>query len=336
MTAGVVGRRRSWQPWAARRRGVVATRRGRMGGVPAADEGRRQRGGGLAAVAATTERRRPSTTTQRREQPRDAVAAAHRPRHPVRPRTMRLQHRSAPIGARRRQDLRHRQPPTAGQIRRLTRSRTTCVDGAWRSRFGRHVAAARRGRARGVVLAQRPSVPSWPCIVAALAELRFPQVAELLVGAIDPRAADRRHRAARPPPAPRHRPGVATEVAEATVAERGDEVDAWLLPPLAYSKSERARLGPRHDLALGHRPSSAVLDDLGRCAAMTPARRLVLFNGHGGNSALLGVALRELRLPPRPAHVPRPSRACLADQGGGSTAPRSWAWASTAAPTRRR
>ena len=31
----------------------------------------------------------------------------------------------------------------------------------------------------------------------------------------------------------------------------------------------------------------SVLDDLGRCAAITPARRLVFLNGHGGNSALL-------------------------------------------------
>jgi creatinine amidohydrolase len=40
----------------------------------------------------------------------------------------------------------------------------------------------------------------------------------------------------------------------------------------------------------------AVLDDLGRCIATTPAKRLVFLNGHGGNSALLNVANRELRL----------------------------------------
>ena len=40
----------------------------------------------------------------------------------------------------------------------------------------------------------------------------------------------------------------------------------------------------------------AVLDDLGRCVATTPAQRLVFLNGHGGNSALLNVANRELRL----------------------------------------
>jgi creatinine amidohydrolase len=39
-----------------------------------------------------------------------------------------------------------------------------------------------------------------------------------------------------------------------------------------------------------------VLDDIGRCVATTAARKLVFFNGHGGNSALLGVANREVRL----------------------------------------
>jgi creatinine amidohydrolase len=40
----------------------------------------------------------------------------------------------------------------------------------------------------------------------------------------------------------------------------------------------------------------AVLDDIGRCVATTPAKRLVFLNGHGGNSALVNVANREIRL----------------------------------------
>jgi creatinine amidohydrolase len=40
----------------------------------------------------------------------------------------------------------------------------------------------------------------------------------------------------------------------------------------------------------------AVLDDIGRCIATTAAKRLVFLNGHGGNSSLLSVANRELRL----------------------------------------
>ena len=63
----------------------------------------------------------------------------------------------------------------------------------------------------------------------------------------------------------------------------------------------------------------AVLDDLGRCVATTPAQRLVFLNGHGGNSALVNVANRELRLHHGLmtflAHPGLP-----ADQGGSSPA----------------
>ena len=88
---------------------------------------------------------------------------------------------------------------------------------------------------------------------------------------------------------------IVSAAAEAVVADRGDDLDLWLLPPLAYGKSNE------HAWAAGTVWLSvttllSVLDDIGRCAAMTPARRLVLLNGHGGNSALLGVACRELRL----------------------------------------
>ena len=40
----------------------------------------------------------------------------------------------------------------------------------------------------------------------------------------------------------------------------------------------------------------AVLDDIGRSLATTAARTLVFVNAHGGNSALLQVACRDLRL----------------------------------------
>jgi creatinine amidohydrolase len=88
---------------------------------------------------------------------------------------------------------------------------------------------------------------------------------------------------------------VADAVGRAAVQEAGDELDAWLLPTLSYSKSNE------HAWAAGTFWLSAatllaVLDDIGRCAAATPARRLVFLNGHGGNSSLLNVACRELRL----------------------------------------
>ena len=88
---------------------------------------------------------------------------------------------------------------------------------------------------------------------------------------------------------------IADRVATAAVERVGAEHDVWLLPPLAYTKSNE------HAWSSGTIWLSAdtllrVLDDIGRCVAMTPARRLVFMNGHGGNSALVGVANRELRL----------------------------------------
>jgi len=88
---------------------------------------------------------------------------------------------------------------------------------------------------------------------------------------------------------------VATAVAEAAVAEVGDELDVWLLPTLEYTKSNE-HAWSAGTVWLSATTLMAVLDDLGRCIATTPAKRLVFLNGHGGNSALLNVANRELRL----------------------------------------
>ena len=111
---------------------------------------------------------------------------------------------------------------------------------------------------------------------------------------------------------------IAERVATAAVERVGDEVDAWLLPPLAYTKSNEHAWSPG-TIWLSAATLLAVLDDLGRCIAMTPARRLVFLNGHGGNSALVNVANRELRLHHGLmtflAHPGLPP-----DQGGASTA----------------
>ena len=110
----------------------------------------------------------------------------------------------------------------------------------------------------------------------------------------------------------------AERVAEAAVARVGAELDVWLLPALAYTKSNEHAWSPG-TVWLSASTLLSVLDDLGRCVAMTPARRLVFFNGHGGNSALVNVANRELRL----AHglmtfLAHPG--VPPDQGGRSTA----------------
>jgi creatinine amidohydrolase len=88
---------------------------------------------------------------------------------------------------------------------------------------------------------------------------------------------------------------VAETVARDTVAAYGDQHDLWLLPPLACTKSNEHAWAPG-TLWLSASTLLAVIDDLGRCLAATPLRKLVFFNGHGGNSALLQVCARELRL----------------------------------------
>jgi creatinine amidohydrolase len=88
---------------------------------------------------------------------------------------------------------------------------------------------------------------------------------------------------------------IAERVAEAAVDRVGAELDVWLLPALAYTKSNE-HAWSAGTIWLSHDTLMKVLDDIGRCVATTPARKLVFFNGHGGNSALVGVANREIRL----------------------------------------
>lgn len=75
-------------------------------------------------------------------------------------------------------------------------------------------------------------------------------------------------------------------------AEAG--LDAWLLPGLAYTKSDEHHWAPG-TVWLSWDTLMRVVVDIGNSVANTPAKTLVFFNGHGGNIALLQVALRELR-----------------------------------------
>ncbi|MEY4373314.1 MAG: hypothetical protein RL219_2083 [Actinomycetota bacterium] len=88
---------------------------------------------------------------------------------------------------------------------------------------------------------------------------------------------------------------VAEAAGEAAVGRVGDEHDVWLLPSLAYTKSNEHAWNAG-TFWMSASTMMSVLDDLGRCAARTGARSLVLLNGHGGNTALLNMACRELRL----------------------------------------
>ena len=88
---------------------------------------------------------------------------------------------------------------------------------------------------------------------------------------------------------------IADEVATAVVAQCGEELDIWQLPTLSISKSNEHAWSPG-TLYLSPETLLAVLRDIGRSIASTGAERLVLLNGHGGNTTHLVTALRELRL----------------------------------------
>lgn len=68
-----------------------------------------------------------------------------------------------------------------------------------------------------------------------------------------------------------------------------------VLPVLTITKSDEHQGFPG-TLSLGPETLLGVLRDIGAAVARTGVRRLVLFNGHGGNAPLLQVAARDLRI----------------------------------------
>ncbi|TDT16888.1 creatinine amidohydrolase [Ilumatobacter fluminis] len=83
--------------------------------------------------------------------------------------------------------------------------------------------------------------------------------------------------------------------ADAVVDDVGDELDVWLLPSIPVSKSNE-HAWSAGTLWVGPETALAMMRDIGRSLGTLPARKLVFLNGHGGNSGLLDVACRELRL----------------------------------------
>jgi creatinine amidohydrolase len=88
---------------------------------------------------------------------------------------------------------------------------------------------------------------------------------------------------------------VAEAACEAVVERYGNEHNLWLLPPLAYSKSNE-HAWSAGTVWLSATTMLSVLDDIARSLVLTGAQKLAFVNGHGGNSSLLNVACRELRL----------------------------------------
>lgn len=88
---------------------------------------------------------------------------------------------------------------------------------------------------------------------------------------------------------------VADAAATAVAEQHGEEFDLWLLPSQPVGKSNEHAWSPG-TLWVSATTLLAMIDDIARSVAATKARKLVFLNGHGGNSALLSVALREVRL----------------------------------------
>lgn len=127
-----------------------------------------------------------------------------------------------------------------------------------------------------------------------LADLRAPQIAEH-VGPnsilVLPLGATEQH-------GPHLPLSTDTRIAEAFtngLAERaGDELDLWMLPVLNVTKSSE-HAWSTGTLWLSAETLHTVLDEIAANVAGTGCRRLVLLNAHGGNTTLLGTALREIR-----------------------------------------
>ena len=80
------------------------------------------------------------------------------------------------------------------------------------------------------------------------------------------------------------------------VAERyGEDLDLWVMPPVAFSKSNEHDTFPG-TITLQTNTLLQVLDDIGASLARIPVTRFAILNGHGGNSSLLDVACRDLRV----------------------------------------
>ena len=86
-----------------------------------------------------------------------------------------------------------------------------------------------------------------------------------------------------------------TGVVEAMLPLLADDVAAWVLPTLPYSKSNE-HLNFPGTISLSSSTLVAVLHDVAASVARAGFRRLAFVNGHGGNIALLEMAARDIRV----------------------------------------
>lgn len=83
-------------------------------------------------------------------------------------------------------------------------------------------------------------------------------------------------------------------LAETAFAHLPDEIDALLLPPLAIGLSLEHAHYPG-TLSLSPATAQAVIAEVGGSIAAAGVRRLILFNSHGGNKAIVDLAALGLR-----------------------------------------
>jgi creatinine amidohydrolase len=85
------------------------------------------------------------------------------------------------------------------------------------------------------------------------------------------------------------------EAAALAVAETRPDLPLTVLPTLSYALSSEHLWAPG-TITVSPNTLLSLLDDVGASLARAGVPRLVFLNGHGGNSALLRVACREIRV----------------------------------------
>lgn len=88
---------------------------------------------------------------------------------------------------------------------------------------------------------------------------------------------------------------LADAIGTAAVARAADEgLDVWQLPTISYTKSDEHSWAPG-TVWLDWNTMFDTCVQIGRAVSLMGAGSLVFANGHGGNTALLGVVIREIR-----------------------------------------
>ena len=89
---------------------------------------------------------------------------------------------------------------------------------------------------------------------------------------------------------------IAEQFTKRLIDRYGDDHDLWALPPIPYGLSLEHAWSPG-TISLRVGVFTSILDTVvGECVRATPARRLIIVNGHGGNRGILEAAIYELEI----------------------------------------